>query len=220
MDENQNKIDLLAQLLENAQDNLNQAKLILKDVNGDDLAANKEIQEKAQVIGKEEEQEGSKIVEGVFNGENMVGPDGKIYNIPANYVSKSKLVEGDILKLTITGDGSFLYKQIGPVKRKRIVGTLIKDGNTGEYRVNVGKRSYKVITAAVTYYKGEPGDEAVLLTSVDGSSKHAAVENIVKAGQGQKLLEDGDDAELPSGDDATLSGAKNLLNNSILEDID
>ena len=32
----------------------------------------------------------------------MIGPDGKNYPVPANYASKSKLIEGDILKLTIT----------------------------------------------------------------------------------------------------------------------
>lgn len=205
-EENENKIALLAQLIENAQDNLNQAKILLKELGGEDLKINSEVIEKAQALGKEEENGESKIVEGVFNGENMVGPDGKIYNIPANYVSKSKLVEGDILKLTITGDGSFLYKQIGPVKRKRIIGTLVKDEGNEEYRVTVGDRSYKVITAAVTYFKGEPGDETIILTSVDGSSKWAAVENIVKKGESaKKLLEDGNES---------------LLNNSILEDID
>ena len=54
----------------------------------------------------------------------MIGPDGKNYPVPANYASKSKLVEGDIMKLTITEDGKFLYKQIGPVERKTVIGTL------------------------------------------------------------------------------------------------
>ncbi|MBU1146566.1 hypothetical protein KKD80_03410, partial [Patescibacteria group bacterium] len=41
---------------------------------------------------------GERIMEGVFNGQNMIGADGKEYLVPANYASKSKLVEGDILK--------------------------------------------------------------------------------------------------------------------------
>ena len=53
-----------------------------------------------------------KIIEGVFDGQNMVGSDGKTYPVPANYASKSKLVQGDILKLTIADDGTFMYKQI------------------------------------------------------------------------------------------------------------
>ncbi len=213
MEEDQNKIELLAQLIENAQDNLAQAKIIMSELGVEDITTTK-TQTKAAEIGKVSDEGAEQIVEGVFDGENMVGPDGKVYSIPANYVSKSKLVEGDILKLTIRPDGSFVYKQIGPVERKRQVGTLIKDDATGEYRVNAGKKSFKVITAAVTYYKGEPGDEVVLLTSADGSSKHAAVENIIKnPADREKLLEGGEDAELPSGEDS-------LLNNSILEDID
>ena len=35
-----------------------------------------------------------RVVEGVFDGQNMVGSDGKIYSVPPNYASKSKLVEG------------------------------------------------------------------------------------------------------------------------------
>jgi len=65
-----------------------------------------------------------KVIEGVFDGQNMVGSDAKTYPVPANYASKSKLVQGDILKLTIAEDGAFLYKQIGPIPRKQIVGVF------------------------------------------------------------------------------------------------
>ena len=72
-----------------------------------------------------------KVIEGVFDGQNMVGSDGKTYPVPANYASKSKLVQGDILKLTIAEDGAFLYKQIGPIPRKQVVGLLkLENGHT------------------------------------------------------------------------------------------
>src|SRR5690349_18112862 len=48
---------------------------------------------------------GDQIIEGVFTGEKMIGPDGQEYSVPPNYASKSKLVEGDHMKLTITGQG-------------------------------------------------------------------------------------------------------------------
>ena len=220
MPESENKIMLLRQLLENAQDNLTQVKLMLAEIDPGEF---NELKEKAKDLGKIEQSGKDQIVEGIFDGENMVGADGKIYSIPANYVSKSKLVEGDMLKLTIKTDGTFLYKQIGPVERKRQVGILVKDQAAGEYRVSVGRKSYRVITAAITYFKGEPGDEVVLLTVTDGSSKWAAVENIVKKVPlaEKKLLTDGSAAELPAGADTELEdGTKNLLTNSILEDID
>jgi len=122
---------------------------------------------------------GGKIIEGVFDGEGMIGPDGKQYSIPANYASKSKLVEGDIMKLTITPNGTFVYKQIGPIDRARLVGELEQSSN-GNYSVNVEGKHWKVLTASVTYYKGQNGDEVVILVPKNGESGWAAVENIVR----------------------------------------
>lgn len=123
---------------------------------------------------------GGRVVEGVFNGQHMVGSDGKIYSVPPNYASKSKLVEGDMLKLTISGSGTFIYKQIGPIERKRVVAVLGFDPTTGEYYATEGNKRWNIIKASVTYFKGEPGDEAVLLIPKEEPSKWAAVENIIK----------------------------------------
>lgn len=120
-----------------------------------------------------------RIIEGVFDGENMIGPDGKQYSVPANYASKSKLVEGDILKLTITAKGTFVYKQIGPIERSRVVGDL-KQSEGGSFIVESEGKIWKVLTASVTYYKGKDGDEIVILVPKVGDSKWAAVENIVR----------------------------------------
>ena len=123
-------------------------------------------------------QEG-KIIEGVFDGENMIGPDGKQYSVPANYASKSKLVEGDILKLTITPKGTFVYKQIGPIERIRVVGNLEKESGGGFLVRSEGKQ-WRVLPASITYFKGNPGDETIILIPKSGESKWAAVENIVR----------------------------------------
>jgi len=37
-----------------------------------------------------------------------------------------------------------------------------------------------VLTASVTYYKGEPGDEAIILVPKSTPSTWAALENVVK----------------------------------------
>jgi len=127
----------------------------------------------------EDSDEGGKVIEGVFDGQQMIGPDGKKYSIPANYVSKSKLMEGDILKLRITDDGGFVYKQIGPVNRDRKVGRLIKD-EEDNFAVMVDNRMFKVILAAVTYFHGDEGDEAVILVPKDTESEWAAIENVIR----------------------------------------
>ncbi|MCX6796333.1 MAG: hypothetical protein NTW06_02425 [Candidatus Falkowbacteria bacterium] len=135
--------------------------------------------EKFDSASGEENVIGGRIIEGVFDGENMIGPDGKQYSIPANYASKSKLVEGDIMKLTITSNGTFIYKQIGPIERIRLVGEL-EQSTSGNYIVKIESKHWKVLTASVTYYKGQAGDEVVILVPKNGESNWAAVENIVR----------------------------------------
>lgn len=116
--------------------------------------------------------------EGVFNGELMISSDGNTYPIPANYASKSKLVEGDLLKVIIAPDGHLLFKQIGPIERERKIGDLTLDED-GSYQVHVDMRSYRVLPAAVTYHKGRHGEKAVILVPKDTPSTWAAVEYII-----------------------------------------
>jgi len=116
-----------------------------------------------------------KVIEGVFDGQNMVGGDSKTYPVPANYASKSKLVQGDILKLTISDDGTFLYKQIGPIPRKQVVGLL--ELTDGHYYVKVGERHYRVLLASVTYFKAKPGDQvSINVPQEDDNVEWAALE--------------------------------------------
>ena len=136
-----------------------------------------EIKDRAGEINKSESE---KVVEGVFDGQAMVGSDGQVYDVPANYASKSKLVEGDILKLTVNNMGAFVYKQIKPIERIRKVGQLEQDPQSLQfYAVEEGKK-WRLLTASVTYYKGESGDEIVFLIPAESGSRWAAVENIVK----------------------------------------
>lgn len=121
-----------------------------------------------------------RVIEGVFDGVRMIGADGKSYPVPPNYASKSKLVEGDLLKLTIGPRGNFIFKQVGPIERERIVGHVGYDQTIGEYYVAAEDKRWNVIKASVTYFKGDPGDEAVVLVPKDTPAKWAAVENIIR----------------------------------------
>jgi len=133
------------------------------------------VRARGRVAEFDEVKTGFHYAEGVFDGQNMVGSDGKTYPVPANYASKSKLVQGDILKLTITDDGSFLYKQIGPIPRKQVVGSLQLEN--GHYFVNVGDKQYRVLLASVTYFKAKPGDQvSVNVPEADENAEWAALE--------------------------------------------
>lgn len=151
-----------------------QLDMMLRMLNGDEVKINKQLDPDAETL-----EGGEKIIEGVFNGEQMIGPDGKEYSVPPNYASKSKMVEGDMLKLTITNNGSFIYKQIAPIERKRLTGELVSDPTTGQFSVLAEGRTYKILTASVTFFKGKPGDEVVILVPKDSESNWGAVENII-----------------------------------------
>lgn len=159
------QIKRLRALIQDAETNLAAANELLVSLVGDDEHVHAKVSEEA--LGK--------VIEGVFDGQNMVGSDSKTYPVPANYASKSKLVQGDILKLTIADDGAFLYKQIGPIPRKQVVGTLRLEG--GHYFVNVGEKDYRVLLASVTYFKAKPGDQvSVNVPEDDSVAEWAALE--------------------------------------------
>lgn len=183
-----NKLEIAKQYLESAQTSINEARELLRDLLGERPPIS--MTEKAREFGSETVEAGAKVIEGMFDGQNMVGPDGKRYSVPANYASKSKLVEGDKLKLTISVDGAFVYKQIGPIDRQRLIGTLVRDELTDEYRVLAGGKSFRVLLASITYFKGEVGDEVVILVPKEGESKWAAVENVIKGGTGVVVAEE------------------------------
>ena len=163
------QVKRLKSLIQEAETNLAAAKELLISISGESdnvvLSPNNSIVESPQ----------GKIIEGVFDGQTMIGPDGKNYPVPANYASKSKLVEGDILKLTINDDGGFIYKQIGPVPRRQIIGTLVN--HDGSYFVEAGGNEYKILLASVTYFKLRTGDQVTIIIPEDSTdTTWAAVE--------------------------------------------
>lgn len=171
-----NDIALIRELLENAEKNIKTAKQLLTGSVISD--AKKEISVPSNLSFSNEG--GVRIIEGVFDGQNMKGADGKVYPVIANYASKSKLVEGDHLKLSILEDGSFVFKQIGPVERKSLVGVLIYDN--GKYKVLANGKAYNVLNASVTYYKAKPGDElTILVNNIDDKADWAAIDNVIVA---------------------------------------
>ena len=137
------QIKRLRSLIQEAETNLSAAKELLISVLGDGEA----ITAPRDVVVSAPE---GKVIEGVFDGQIMIDQEGKNYPVPANYASKSKLVEGDIMKLTITPEGKFLYKQIGPVERKTVIGTLTHHDD--KYFVEVAGKEYIIFT--VDYESG------------------------------------------------------------------
>lgn len=122
---------------------------------------------------------GSQIIEGRFDGKYMITESKATYEVPANYASKSKMVEGDVLKLTITQDGRQFYKQIGPVKRKSLMGELSQDPQ-GNWVVIADMIPYRILTASVTFHRARQGDKVVILVPEDAQARWGAVDTFLK----------------------------------------
>ena len=78
------------------------------------------------------------------------------------------------MKLTITEDGKFMYKQIGPVERKTVIGTLTHHDD--KYFVEVAGREYQILYASVTYFHLRNGAQVSVTIPANGDATWAAVE--------------------------------------------
>jgi len=168
MDHDDKKLGQLRKLLDDIEEKVRSAKRILFEQVYQEEAENLDIIQQGAVT----------IVEGVFNGEEMIDKDGRKYAVPANYASKSKLVAGDKLKLTVAPDGSFVFKQIGPVERKHLIGKLQKIGE--RWQVICDGKKYQVLQASVTYFKAKSGDKITTIIPKVGEADWAAIENLLE----------------------------------------
>lgn len=169
------KIQALREMIYNAEKTLQGAKAMLLQLEG-----KKKVGRRKKV--SLEDEEAGRVTEGTFDGQIMIGTDGKQYPVPANYASKSKIVEGDMLKLTITPEGSFIYKQIGPVERKRLIGVVNQDSD-GNFFITAEGKPFRVLLASITYFKVEPGDEVTLVVPRDIDSDWGSIENVIQKGR-------------------------------------
>ncbi|MCX6807484.1 MAG: hypothetical protein NTZ80_01590 [Patescibacteria group bacterium] len=179
---NEKKLALLKSAIETAERSLSSARILLNELTGSEAigatnGGGAAISAAAKKDFNVSDSETEKSIEGVFDGEKMLGPDGRAYPVPHNYASKSKLIPGDLLKLIISRDGRFIYKNIGPIDRKTTIGNLVYED--GIYRVLADGKSYKVLTASVTFFKAQPGDQLAILVPAQYDSSWAAVEALI-----------------------------------------
>ena len=171
------QLKTLKKLIETAETNLAGAKELLTSLVGSDDVMTPAAAASNAANASAGDTTAGKVIEGAFDGQHMIGPDNKNYPVPANYASKSKLVQGDQLKLIIGDDGSFIYKQIGPVERKKLIGTL--NLKNGAYFVEARGKEYHVLFASVTYFKAQPGDQVTMVIPDEGDAEWAAIEAVI-----------------------------------------
>ena len=119
------------------------------------------------------------VIEGVFDGQCMIGADKKTYPVPANYASKSKIVEGSKLKCTIKGDGSLQYKIIKEGAFITSTGTIIRDGD--HFIVVSQDGMYQLLPASVTYIQAKVGDRVAIRIPKSDKPSYATIEARIPA---------------------------------------
>ena len=171
------KLVQVQELIENASSALKTAQSLLRDMTGVVSPEQERLASKASSMGGTSLSGEGKVIEGIFDGQNMVDSDGQTYPIPANYASKSKLVESDGMKLTITDEGKFIYKQIAPIPRRSLAGNLIHED--GQYKVLADGKAYRVLLASVTFYRAEVGDQVTILLPEGQEASWGAVDAVL-----------------------------------------
>ncbi len=198
------KLIQVQQLIDTAMSSLKTAHSLLRDMTGVTDSTRERHMTRATSLSSGPVS--GRVVEGIFDGQNMVDGAGQTYPVPANYASKSKLVESDGMKLTITDEGKFVYKQIAPVPRRTVLGVLIQED--GQYKVLADGKAYRVLLASVTFYRAEVGDQVTILLPQTGDANWGTVEavipkNIAEAAAKEKVT--GKSARGKREDDGELS---------------
>ncbi len=128
------------------------------------------------------------VVEGYFDGENMVGDNGQIYPVPQNYASKTQLVIGDRMKWILTPERE-LFKLIQPAERERVIGTLTAEGDEFFVLVDSLPQPVKLLKASVTYamknFGLQVGDEVVIVIPKNSTPVWGAFSSVVKSGEAE-----------------------------------
>jgi Mg-chelatase subunit ChlI len=158
----ENRIENISSLIKTASRNLRKAQLLMNSLRDD-------------VCGSYDDVPG---VLGIFDGEFMITPEGKKYEVNPNYSAKSMLVVGDNLKMVEEGDKQ-LFKQISKVPRRRVEGVLNKKEGKWYAITDVG--SYKVLDVAVDFRRGAVNDEVFVVVPEDNlDTAYAALEKLGK----------------------------------------
>lgn len=171
------KIALIREMLDSAEKSIRSAHRVLAEISGESSNDELIIASQTKNLAAPRVDKNHRIIEGIFDGEKMIDKNERTYPVPANYASKSKLVAGDHLKLTITEEGKFLFKQIGPADRKSLVGPLTFED--GQYKVLTNGKAYKVLLASVTFFRAEVGDEVTVLVPTEMDVEWAAIEAVL-----------------------------------------
>ena len=186
MKKHQQMINFLRNEIASVEVELKKMKVILDQLVNFDPKDPKSLlsQEMDDTLGNQElstySEEGVEVIEWLFDGYFMIWADQKKYPVPLNYSSKTKLIPWDTLKLKVMPDGKFVYKLIKPADRKHLRAILSRTDDNKFTAVTDEGTVYFLNQAAVTFFKGTPGDELYIIINEKDKGSFAAIEAIIK----------------------------------------
>lgn len=190
---NSKKIENILNLIEIAENNLKNARLLLLQLNNETGVSTSTIPltptPSSYSPKTNDEDRAIEVVEGYFNGESMLGDNGLTYIVPPNYASKTQLVVGDRLKWILTNDRE-IYKLIQPVDRERVTGTFGIEGDNYIVLVNSYPNPIKLLKASATYAMKNLGlsigDEVAIFIPKNSTPTWGAFSSIVRPNEEYK----------------------------------
>lgn len=175
--ENKKTITAIRDFIITAEKSIKNAKKLLKDLlEENNISLEWEIDLDIKWLNSYNSWE-NKIIEWIFTWEEMLWSDSNIYPVPANYASKSKMVQWDKLKLTIDWSWRMVYKQIAPIERETKTWLLTKEKE--KYQVISDSKTYNVLTAAVTHFKWQIWDKITVIVPKWKDATFAAIDSII-----------------------------------------
>ncbi len=185
------KIETILSLIEVAETNLKNAKTIIKQTfeekghkfDFDQL-------NKTPGLKSNDENDALEVVEGYFDGENMVGDNTQTYPVPQNYASKTQLIIGDRMKWILTTNRE-IFKLIQPAPRKRVTGTFAIEGDNYVVLVDDFPNPVKILKASATYaiknLDLKTGDQVAVYIPQNTTPVWGAFISVVKGSEEEKI---------------------------------
>jgi hypothetical protein len=175
------KIQSILSLIEIAENNLNNARNLLIQL-VDEKGLNTNTDGVYKNVSADESQ-AMEVIEGYFDGENMIGDNGQIYTVPQNYASKTQLVIGDRMKWMLTPDRE-VFKLIGQAARERIIGQFSMENDNYVVIADKFKKPIKILKASATFAMKNLGlnfgDEVVIIIPRGVTPTWGAFSSVVK----------------------------------------
>ncbi len=188
------KIATILNLIEIAENNLKTTKSLLAQLSTPEKISSAR---STTATGQSSTDEDSalEVIEGYFDGENMIGDNGQMYVVPPNYASKTQLVVGDRMKWIMTPERD-IFKLIQPAPRERTTGTFTIEGDAYLVLVDRFPNPIQILKASATYAMKnlglQIGDEVAITIPKDATPTWGAFNSIVKSTTEQDISEEDD----------------------------